>query len=295
MDDSNTNVLKLTLSNSIISFLVNSLLIVLNSIEIQILRRKANKHLYEKILLSLTTCDLVIGIIGFLSSIIANAMNSKYATILNMNIWLYGSFYLQATSMLHLIIISLDRLWAVKAPLHHRIHVSGKKVTTAIALPWVIPTILILVNIALNIVQRMTAEEIYSYLVTTMCSMAAKVVLLADIVFLSSYGAITWTMIRNKRKAPHATNASQKTFAKTVALCFGITLVFILFTTPFVIVYLTIWDRPRWARRLCTSLMNLNPVFNSLVYLIQTYRVRKLNTVVRDSRNELVTSENTRL
>ena len=224
--------------------------------------------------------------------ITTNAFNSRYFTTFCWNIGLYGAFYSQTTSMLHLIIISLDRLWAVKAPLHYNLHVWGKKVITAVSLSWGIPMILLLVNVAINILHKMTAEAIYSYLVTTMFSIVAKVVLLAGIVFLSCYGAIIWIMIRQKRQSIHGTNAQQKRFKNTVSLCFGIVLVFILFTTPFVIVYLTTWERPKWARTLSSTLMNLNPIFNSLVYLIQTYRVRKLNTDTRDSRSDSVTSEN---
>ena len=196
MDKSNVTVITFTLTQSIFGFLANVLLIVLNSIEIHILRRKANKHFYEKILLSLTTCDLVNGILGLISLITITAINSRYHTTLCWNIGLYGAFYSQTTSILHLIVISLDRLWAVKAPLHHKIHVSGKKVIIAVSLSWGIPMILLLVNVAVNISQKMTFEEIYSYLANTMYSIFAKVVLLADIVFLSCYGDMIWIMTR---------------------------------------------------------------------------------------------------
>ena len=98
--------------------------------------------------------------------------------------------------MLHLIIIKLDKSWALKAPLHHKIHISSKKVITDMALSWGIPMILLVVNVAVNIFQKKTVEEIYSYLATIMFSIFAKVVLFADIVFLSCYGDMIWIMTR---------------------------------------------------------------------------------------------------
>ena len=134
---------------------------------------------------------------------------------------------------------------------------------------------LLLLNLTVNLLRQMTVEEIYSYLVTTMFSIVAKVVLAADIVFLSSYSVIMWFLIRKKRDVFQGRHAQQKRFTNTITLCLGIVFVFILFTTPFAAVYLTTWDRPRWTRALSCSLFTLNPISNSLVYLIQTCRVRK--------------------
>ena len=77
----------------------------------------------------------------------------------------------------------------------------------AVALSWGLPMILLLVNLTVNLLQRMTVEEIYSHLVTTMFSIVAKVVLVADIVLLSSYSVIMWFLIRKKRDVFHGRHA----------------------------------------------------------------------------------------
>ena len=133
----------------------------------------------------------------------------------------------------------------------------------------------------------MTVEESYSHIVTTMFGTVAKLVLVADVVFIFSYSAIVWKMILNKPIAVQRRHKQQRRLTNTVNLCLGIALVFFVFTTPFVVVYLTTWNRPAFLKELSMYLFLMNPVSNSLVYLIKKYRSRRAINVQKNNTQQI--------
>ena len=86
----------------------------------------------------------------------------------------------------------------------------------------------------------------------------AKLVLVADIVFIFSYGAIIWKIIFNKPIATQREHKQHRGLTNTVTLCLGIVLVFVVFTTRYVAVYLTTWNRPAFLKELSMYLFLLN-------------------------------------
>ena len=295
MTATSIKVVELTLRSQIIYLVLTLLLIVLNSIELHILRKSRYKPFYEKILLSLTICDLITGLIGLPLAIFGATNDSKYYLMLFMCIWGYCVFYSILTSLLHLIIISLDRLWSIRAPLHHKKFISKKKLIISVALSWGIPMVLLVANLMVNFLQKMTVYSIYSYLVTTIWGALAKVVLIADIVFILSYSSIIWVVVTTGAKDVQNGRTQRRKSASTIYLCLGIVTAFIVFTTPFVIVYITRWDRPNWMKHLSVSMLSVNLSCNSLIYLFQKYRNRRMGFILRERRNARITPEDTRV
>ena len=118
------------------------ILIILNSIEISMLQRRQKKKAYEKLLLSMSVADLLIGVLGIASG--AVGVFSRRVSLLHLEIigwYVWSIAILFGISILHWIGISIDRFFAT--PLRHRIRSTGRKVALLIGVCWVIPIILI--------------------------------------------------------------------------------------------------------------------------------------------------------
>ena len=71
---------------------------------------------------------------------------------------------------------------------------------------------------------------------------------------------------------------------------------FIVSTTPFVAIHVTIWERQEWLESLSKFVLSLNQICNSLVYFLQKYRKSKrpVKSLRRNSQGPME-SNNTRL
>ena len=273
----NFELIGLTLWSRILGLFLALMIIILNSIEFHVLRLSKTKPYYEKMLLSLTCCDLITGVLSLIGTAFDPLIESKseFYHILCWTIWGYGVSYSALCSLLHLMIISLDRLLAVYAPLKHRQHSVKKKLIATVAFSWGMPMIFVSAYIILNLTRKLKVKEIYSYIQTNVFSTVAKFTLIADAVFIFSYSCIIWIMITRKSKALDNRPIQQKRLMNTITICLGIVMVSIVLTTPFVVVYVTDWKRPHELIKSCMFLFSLNQICNSLVYLIQKFRNRR--------------------
>ena len=133
--------------NMIVSLTMPLVGIFVNSVEIHVLRRTVNKQYYENIWLCLSLCDLIVGICAFMLSLAVSIVKSKYYILL---IWSAAALvfcYFLLINLLHLIIISVDRVWAIGVPFHHRIHASRKKLNISLGLAWCVPMIFVFFHI----------------------------------------------------------------------------------------------------------------------------------------------------
>ena len=195
--------------SKIVGFVVAILIIVLNSIEINMLRKTNNKPFYEKMLLSLTLCDLNSGIFGLIAVSLVSVVKTKSYLILNWTVWGFGVSSSTLTSLLHLIFIGLDRFWSVRKPIQHRQYATKRKLTVAVVLAWGIPLIFLIANIMLILVKELSVEEVYSYIEDTVFIILARVVVIADIFLIISYCKIVWIVIRSKRKSSQMRSSRQ--------------------------------------------------------------------------------------
>ena len=274
---------------------VSVMVVIFNSIEIHVLRRTVNKPLYEKILLSLTICDLTWGIFAILNGSTISILENKYHILIAWNVWRFLTCYLTTTSLLHLICISVDRLWAVGAPLHHRRNVAKKKLVITIVSSWSIPILFVIINIIIILLKELDAEGIYWYTEGAMYSLLAKVILVSDMMLLFSNSAIIWIVNKRRTVTRQSSYCNQTKLKSTLILCMGIVFVFIFFTTPFVVMHLVSWSKPQWIVKLSSFLFPLYQISNSLIYLLQKFRHKRRGSTTRSNSQISVNTQDTRL
>ena len=272
-------VVQLTIWSKVGGCVVPLLVIIFSSIEIHILRRVRNKSFYEKILLSLTFCDLLHGIYATL----AVPFLSIAKVEIHINYWIVWVFivsYFMLNTIMHLIILCIDRLWSVAAPLHHRIYASNRKLYMAVILSWFIPTIYPVTHITAVLLQGMNAYQIYIYTRTTMAKCMAHIFIVADVTLVFSYCAIIFVLLKKKSLGKQSRQPAQMQYLNAVILCIGIALVFVTATTPYVVAHLIDWSVPHWLVKFSIILLHLNQLLNSLLYLIQKGRAKRTVHVV---------------
>ena len=263
--------------NAFLGYLIATLMITLNSWEIHILRKTRKKHVYEIILLSLSTCDLIGGLFGFILVVIDTvhtfSKNCKleYISSLSWFVWSIVKICWGWVSILHLICLTLDRFWAVVAPLHHMVNASKKTFFVTIALSWIIPISIVAVFVAMTLLKQMPFEKMLHYLEGTYgFSVSSKVVLAADFIFIVSYASIIRVVVVSKSSTNQHRHRKQS--MKTLVLCVGTVLVFIFAKAPYVVVHLVHWNPPSWLYKVAIIMFPLDHILNSFIYLIQYYR-----------------------
>ena len=153
----------------------------------------------------------------------------------------------------------------------------------------------VIFNIILVLIKKMNVEEAYSYIMICMTSDVAKIVVIGEIMLIVSYCAIIWITNRNRGELKQIRHSKQKNSTSTLILCIGIVFVFIVFTTPFVVVNVTTWNYPLWLDLVSVFLLPLEQVCNSILYLAQKYRSRRTSNISRVNRQGRVEPEDARL
>ena len=261
--------------NLIIGLIWPILIITVNSIEIHLLRKTLNKRSYEKLLLSMSICDLISGVITMTAVPYYFIFQDEFYIDLYWMIWGFTFCYFSLTTLLHLIMIGLDRLWAIGAPFHHRIHASNKKLIIAVGLSWFVPLIFTVFYIVLYSAKGAHLKMSYVFRETLMYPCLAKFIIGVDIVLLCCYCAIICIMAKRNIEVKQKKHNNQANSKNTFMLCMGIVFVFIVCTTPSVAIYITTWKPPQWLETLNKFVFPLNQVCNSLLYFLQKYRRSK--------------------
>ena len=267
-------VVQLQLWNKIVGCVVPLLIIIVNSTEIHILRNVRKKAFYEKILLSLTFCDLICGVYETCTVPFVCFVKVEYH-VWHWIVWAFIISYCTLNSIMHLVIISVDRLWAIATPLHHRIHASNKKVLIAVTFSWSIPTLYLIANITSVLLQGLDAHQIYSYTRTTMAKYMAQIFIVADMILVVFYCAIIFVISKKESLGKQNKHSNQRKSLRTITLCISIALVFVMVSTPYVVANLIDWERPFWLVKLSIFLFPVNQMLNSLLYLIQKGHAKK--------------------
>ena len=124
------------------------LVALLNIVEMYILIARVKKRKnYENILLSLSVADLLFG----LSNAIVDAVFLAKADKKVLNVFFFTFYFFVTTSILHLTLINIDRLWTVFKPIKHKVYFTRKRVKQALGVVWAI-------GIGISIVLLLTNE-----------------------------------------------------------------------------------------------------------------------------------------
>ena len=282
-----SEVIKLELWCRIVGFIISALMITFNSIELHVLRRTVNRPFYENFLMSLSLNDLICGVFVSVSVTFLSIVKNELYIVIHWNVWGFGLCYVTLISLMHIVIISIDRLWAIKAPLHHRKNSTNRKLIVAVALSWSIPMIFVVVFICIVLFQRMDAKEIY-WFVCIMCMVVSVVVVMADIILLVCYSAIIWVIKRQRSDIRLNTHSKKKLSMNVLVLCVGLVSVFVFFTTPFVAVFITDWNSPHWLMKVVVIMYPFNQICNSIIYLVHRIRRNRLNNNKGDGKDQLL-------
>ena len=112
---------------------------LLNIIELYLLYQVRKRKHYENILISLSFADLLFGISNVLVCTVFLADVEKRGVL---QIFNTTFFFFVVTSILHLLLIKLDRLWMVYKPIKHKIYFTGQRVKQALAVIWIVSIML---------------------------------------------------------------------------------------------------------------------------------------------------------
>ena len=250
--------------------------VCLNSIEIHILRKKTHRKGHEKILLSLSICDLgyqVVSSIFRIVTVLAIANKSQQIVTIIWVIWGFPALFALMVSIMHLMLMTLDKLWAIVSPLTHTANARGRRVNKMITLCWLISLSIIISNIAVVIWKKLEIVEISHFLTQKTAKIAAYLMTVANGVFVVSYSVIYWIIC----KQPHHGHiyARRRVKKSTLVLCIGVVLSLSLSTIPFVVVHVVTWDPPQSLVQAGYSLLAVNSNTNSIVFLISNYCHRR--------------------
>ena len=249
----------------IATFVLTIVAIVLSCIMIHILRKKKQRKPYEMFLLSLSVAEIIL--VPSQVSLYASYSKTKVHTILNTIV--SSSLLNKLLSLHHLIVISADRLWAVVSPLTHRVHATGRKVKVAIIACWMIPLIIMGASMACLLATNLDT------LVKSLCALQAVGIVVADLIFIICYGTIMYIVYSKKSLG----NLDHQ--LRVFRLCIGTVIIFVISSTPFVVVYITEWNPPTWLILLSNTMLPMNCIATSLLFLHQNRHKRhRHNSIV---------------
>ena len=243
------------------------IVVVLNIVEIcLILNIKRRKTMYEKLLLSLSVADGLFGFTnGFQKVVRLCVIGELRRSIAEISSIIYFFFIL--SSLEHLLLISLDRLWAICSPLHHRTKVTRKRIHIAIASLWIWTTA---VSAAIFSSAFLRNSEDYRRKLFYYIPMILAILLLISNVHLIFLNMSLMCIIVKKKTSIENEQGHKRikiTEKAVLRVCSVITMLFIFFTAPWAIINLV----DSKAQSGTHVLLILNSAVNSIVYFFKGY------------------------
>ena len=107
---------------------------------------------------------------------------------------------------------------------------------------------------------------------STMNRDLSNIIVITNTLLLLCYCIIIWIVYTKTSPAKQRKAGNPANLMNTLFLCMSIVFVFILSTTPFVVVKIVAWSYPHWLLMIRICLLPLNPIFNSVIYLALWYR-----------------------
>lgn len=262
------------------------LAVILSAIEINILRRKRVKVNHEKILMSLSISETLASLVIASSLVLIKiAYHMKRLLLAHwlLVVWLCLVIFGVIATLLHLILLTLDRAWAIVAPFHHRVHATSKVVTVSLMLSWIVP--IIQYPIYFGIVasgEDLTVHGILQILVGPASKFGSVAILMAYVVFIGSYSLIGLTLFRTISKSQDGKNLQNSSVLKmnrsrkkTLYLCAGTVVSFVVLSFPVLMVGFHHFRVSNRLAELSIVFTPLNGCFNSTLFLVNHYRGRK--------------------
>ena len=245
--------------------------IILNFIEVVVIFRRKRKNNYEKALLSLSINEFLMGIIAacLVSYVVIGRLdNSKHHVLV---VWTCLAENGVIVSLNHLMLISVDRLWAISAPISHRSRAFRPNLAVfVLTVSWCVPVLASTVFILFIYTDDPLIR--FKRSVPKLKQFMAVIILIADLVFFICYGSIVLLLLKRNQSGKRSYSIQQK---RVLALCFSVVFVFILSSTPLVVVHVVKWHFPNWLEMFAWTIYPINAIVNSIIFLVQDYRIKR--------------------
>ena len=236
------------------------IVIILNAIQIYMIRQRRKKTIYVKYLLSLAVTDLLFGLSNVIVSAIYLAEVQKTVFLLDVA---YSVFcFCILTSIFHILWITLSRLIAVVYPFQHDELVTHKRVHILITLTWFF-TLLVSAGILAYQRVKFSSRTRRNKIEDNVRLAISIIILCADVVFIASYSFIIHRIRQdNKFKKVNKSKVDSDSDKRMLIVCIVVTLLFVLFTTPYALSRKIIGKTSFWTN----VLLLINSGVNSIAY-----------------------------
>ena len=246
-----------TTEEDIALLIVSIIIIITNLAEINLLMKHRKRFVpYEQLLLSLSICDLCVGISMFIFSIMDLSSGSQ-AEKINLKekgttpIWL--SILL---SVSHVNWLTIDRSIAVSRPLRHKIWITYRNTAVVITFTWFTSIALVAIQVS-----TVSFESSKHFLKDAASSACFTVILVYSHIIYKVY-------VQRRKKLGNSTNISQRQAKehRLVFICLLISVLFLATNLPFIIqIYLKKNSFGADLTLVCSSL------FNPFIYYFWKY------------------------
>ena len=236
----------------------------LNITEIRLLTKRTKKKPHERLLLSASLSDMLIGLSDFTVEF-AFVLESVKESIDELAFSLYFCFL--CISILQLILFSMERVWSFSLPNTHKKYANGLILKGATVLCWIVPFI-ITVYIPIYHLHHTNSKRGSEYC-NLMATMIAVIILAADSIFILVYSIIACLICGSKTAFMSIEQQiTRRRQMKTLHLCTYHIAAFVVCSTPFAVIYMVEWQLPNaWA----TNVLVSYSAVNSLIVLGQYY------------------------
>ena len=191
--------------------------------------------------------------------------------------WSFPGLFIIMVSTFNLVLMTLEKLWAITAPLHYIAQASGRRINVMILLSWLVSFLIIFCCIVFLIWRALGVSDIIIFNRRVVVKIAAYMIIVANIVFVVSYCVIFWTI--NRRQRHGLTPCTVK--MRTVILCICVVLSLSISTTPFVVAHVVTWTSPPRLVHAGNSLIAVNSATNSIVFLASYYCYNRSKRIKR--------------
>eukprot|EP00794_Sanderia_malayensis_P010792 gene10792-11946_t len=269
---------------------ISVLIVIVNSVEIILLMR-ARKKLKpcEQYLLSLSIADLSVGISTlWMTGVYPDAMDksSKIKSQMTKSNTTIPIWFSEVSSILHVSAMTIDRIYAVRKPLEHRIKMTKKFVAKIIIALWML-TLVVLVLCLIS----PRAVRSFQYFVAHQIPLTTGLLIVA-------YSYIIYKSTRYNRNrvnvAPSSSTSlssihQKKKERNLISMCFMIAFSFLFLNMPFYIIE-TAKQTKGWKE--VVLLLICNSLVNPLIYFFWKYMEKKLSKFATGSINYTPRSDN---
>ena len=235
-----------TITSLALGYSLSTLVIILNGLEIYIIRKRWKKITdFELILFNLATADCLTGIVYLVST---GLDTHWYLTDKGLLEEIYAGFYIliliaMLMSVNFVILIGIERLFAIRLPLQHRMfHMKRRRVYGGIASIWLLTIVICTLAVVLDHVinNGILTEYGSKYLGIAFGAFLS----LQSLVIIIIYSSLAFYVVKRQSKfkkfnratfqaSRKSLEASLKTERATLIVCFLVVASFIICTTPF--------------------------------------------------------------